>query len=134
MVCRVRVLPRISTPLGTMQTGINIRNGATETPMTREEIISQIIKLLNQELAGLRGPIAQKIYKHDFFELFREAYHQGLLNLDTYGQLTGDALAGIITERWLTEDEASNEKKAELMRRLLVTWDEWRYAWDHYEK
>ncbi len=102
--------------------------------MSREEIISQIIKLLNQELARLRGPIAQKIYKHDFFELFRDAYYQGLLDLDTYGQLTGDALAGIITERWLTEDEARNEKKAELMRQLLVAWDEWRYAWDHYEK
>ena len=100
--------------------------------MTQEEIIKQILEYLDQHLKDLRGAIDQEPYKGDFFKLFKEAYRNNYF--DSTPRLTGDALMDVIITRWFTEDEEENKKKRWWMEQLFQKWNEWRYAWVHYEQ
>ncbi len=101
--------------------------------MTPEKIIEEIIDCLDSHLKGGRGYIGQEPYKGDFFKLFKEAYRNGYFEDSTSQRLTGDALRDILKERWLKED-GKNDERMKLMERLFTMWNEWRYAWDHYDR
>ena len=100
--------------------------------MTQEEIIERLIRYLDSHLKGEWGDIGQEPYKSDFFKLFKEAYRNGYCDDQASPRLTSDYLTDIVGERWETSEEAE-DKKQELMEQFFPKWDEWRYAWDHYE-
>ena len=101
--------------------------------MTQEEIIERFIAYMNQHLKDVRGYIGQEPYKGDFFKLFKEAYLNNYFDVSAHPRLTGDSLSDIVITRGFTEDEEENKKREHLMHQLLPMWDEWRYAWDHYD-
>ena len=47
--------------------------------MTRSEILQKIIEYLDLQVDGMMGEIYQDPYRGEFFELFAEAYNQGLI-------------------------------------------------------
>ena len=101
--------------------------------MTQEEIIERLIELLDQHLKDVRGYIGQEPYKGDFFKLFKEAYRNRYFDVQADPLLTGDSLRDIVVARWFTGEDAEDERRQQLMDQLFPKWDEWRYAWDHYE-
>ncbi len=101
--------------------------------MTQEKIINEFHQLLDMHLKGTLGYIGQEPYKGDFFKLFKEAYRNNYFDASSHPRLTGDALRDVLVDRWLSRtNEKENKRKRELMEQLLLKWDEWRYAWDHY--
>jgi hypothetical protein len=101
--------------------------------MTQEEIIQKVLEYLDQHLRGGRGYIGQEPYKGDFFALFKEAFRNGYFEVSPRPLLTGDAFRDVLVARWFTENEEDNEKRTRLMEQLFSRWDEWRYAWKHYD-
>ena len=98
--------------------------------MNKEEIITEIKTYLDQHLRNMRGSIYQEPYKGDFFRLFREAYRNGYCDVASPRPFTGDALSDIIEQRWQLGEQ---KQRYSLMEKLFDMWDEWRYAWDHYD-
>ena len=47
--------------------------------MTRDEIIQRIIEYIDLQLDGTMGEICEEPCREVFFDLFAEAYHQGLI-------------------------------------------------------
>lgn len=105
-----------------------------ESVMTQEEIIERLIAYLDQHLKDVRGYIGQEPYKGDFFKLFKEAHRNGYFDERAHPRLTGDSLSEIVVTRWFTGEEAEDKKREHLMHQLFPKWDEWRYAWNHYEE
>lgn len=101
--------------------------------MTQEEIIRQVHELLDMHLKGTRGYIGQEPYKSDFFRLFREAHRNDYIELSSSPRLTGDAFRDILVARWFDDNETLNERRTELIDLLFTKWDEWHYAWVHYD-
>ncbi len=101
--------------------------------MTQEEIIVHLIDYLDQHLRDVRGAIDQEPYKGDFFTLFKEAYKNDYFDVQAYPRLTGDSLRDYVVARWFMGDDAEDERRQILMDQLFPKWDEWRYAWDHYD-
>ena len=99
--------------------------------MTQEEIIQGVLEFLKFISEG--ASMTQEPYHSDIFRLFKETYQNGYFEHSSSPLLTGDALHEILITRWFTEDEAENERKAALIRRLTTKWNDWRYAWDKYE-
>ena len=102
--------------------------------MTQDEIIERIIVYLDQHLKGGRGYVGQEPYKGDFFKLFKEAYRNNFFDVSSRPRLTGDSLSDIVVTRWFTGDEVEDDKRRHFMEQIFPKWDEWRYAWNHYEE
>jgi len=47
--------------------------------MTRDEIIQRIIEYIDLQLDGSMGEVYEEPYREVFFDLFAEAYRQGLI-------------------------------------------------------
>ena len=100
--------------------------------MDREKIIESLLNLLKFHFKG-GASVHQEPYKGEFFKLFKEAYHNRYFE-NGHPILTGDSLADVIATRWHTGDEKDDELKRVFAWKFLAIWDQWRYAWDHYEQ
>lgn len=99
--------------------------------MDREEIITGLLKLIKHHFES-GASVHQEPYKGDFFKLFKEAYHNRYFE-NGHPILTGDSLVDVIAARWHTGDENEDQPKREFAWKVLRIWDQWRYAWDHYD-
>jgi hypothetical protein len=98
--------------------------------MTQEEIIAGLIDRLDFHLDG--ASVHQNPYKNEIFKLFREAYRRRYFESYSSPRLTGDALRETLQVRWDTGGTAKVLQRHHLMEAVLIMWDEWRYAWEHY--
>lgn len=101
--------------------------------MTQEQIIDTVITYLDQHLKDVRGYMGQEPYKGDFFKLFKEAYRNRYFHPSSRPRLTGDAFRDILLARWNAGGDSKKQERQKLMDQLFAKWDEWRYAWDHYD-
>ena len=99
--------------------------------MTREEIIHKIITYIDLQLDGLMGEIYQDPYREAFFDLFVEAYNQGLI---TDKSLTVEGLLGTLQDKWYSDADGRNIERSDFVEDFLLYWHAWEYAWNHYEK
>jgi hypothetical protein len=93
--------------------------------MNRDELVDQLIALLRQHKAGLRGSIQQDPYKQDFFRLFAAAYNAGMMGPDAPKSARAGGLIGSLVTR------APELVKEPAWDTLYQFWSEWTYAWDH---
>ena len=100
--------------------------------MTHDAIIERVAELLDQHHRGIRGALRQTEYLRDLFRLFADAYWQAKDN-PSGPCITGDGLLDDIAERWQLDDSEDSERRRTLLRRFCSIWDEWQFAWDHYE-
>ena len=100
--------------------------------MEREEIIEGFLDLLKFHFKG-GASVHQEPYKGELFKLFKEAYHNGYFETGS-PILTGDSLVDVIAARWHPGYEKEDELKREFAWKVLAIWDQWQYAWDHYER
>ena len=97
--------------------------------MTQEEIITSLIDRLDFHLRSGFGSVHQDHYKNEIFKLFREAYRKRYFESYSTPRLTSAALRDTLQVRWNTANET---QRRELAEAVLIMWDEWRYAWEHY--
>lgn len=99
--------------------------------MTNEEITDRVAShLLNRFQIG--GVLGQDGYRHDFFRLFEAAYLNAKQN-PSGPCVTADGLLENISERWMLDESEDGKRKRALLRELCDMWDEWQFAWDHYD-
>ena len=99
--------------------------------MTREEIIHKIITYIDLQLDGLMGEIYQDPYRGAFFDLFVEAYNQGLI---TDKSLTVRALLGTLQDKWYADADGKEYRASRFLEDFLLYWHAWEYAWHHAGK
>ena len=98
--------------------------------MTREEIVGEFNRLLDDHVVWRRGHWDHRSYKLAFFRLFRAAYDGGFFRLRGRYALTGERVREEIIETWITMASPKNTYKLGLLQQMAVEWDAWRYAWD----
>lgn len=86
--------------------------------MTEDEIFEEITRYMRDHKLGARGSIHQEPYKHDFFELFAEAYNAGMM-------MNADELTNTVLAR------APELVEGPVWESLRQFWRDWTYAWDH---
>jgi len=99
--------------------------------MTREEIIHKIITYIDLQLEGRMGEIYQDPYRGAFFDLFVEAYNQGLI---ADKSLTVGALLGTLQDQWYSDADGRNMERSDFVEDFLLYWHAWEYAWNHSGK
>ncbi len=107
------------------------------TVMDYEQIIQKVQSLLELHIKQ-DAYIGQEPYKGDFFKVFKEAYRGGYCDSDRArppGQLlTADALTEVINTRWESKSDHEEKRKQKVLGTLNTMWQEWIYAWDHYDQ
>jgi hypothetical protein len=94
--------------------------------VSKDEIVSEVIRLLREHVAGSRGSVHQDPYKKDFFNQFAHAYNAGYLSRSNHSDfLSAQVLLDIIEVR---EPELFNHDSS---HSLKVFWQEWTYAWSN---
>jgi hypothetical protein len=99
--------------------------------MTKDEIIQRIVEYIDLQLNGTMGEGCKESYREVFFDLFAEAYHQGLI---TDKSLTVGALLNTLQDRWYGDEDERNIDRADVLEFLLMYWHAWQYTWEQYEK
>ena len=99
--------------------------------MTRDEIIQRIIEYIDLQLDGSMGEVYEEPYREVFFDLFAEAYRQGLI---ADKSLTVGALLHTLQDKWYGDADERNIERADFLELLLMYWHAWQYAWEQYEK
>lgn len=97
--------------------------------MKRDEVVSKIVELLRLHKDGLRGSLHQEPYKGDAFNIFADAFNNGLIGSPSQSDyLSADALRNELDSRApeLVEQEAWG-----ILNRF---WADWTYAWDNADK
>jgi hypothetical protein len=98
--------------------------------MTRDDIISEFDRLLDDHVVWRRGHWDHRSYKLAFFRLFRAAYEGGFFSLRGRYALTGERVRDEIIETRITMASPKNTYKLGLLQQMCIEWDAWRYAWD----
>jgi hypothetical protein len=99
--------------------------------MTRDEIIQRIIEYIDFQLDGHMGEVYEEPYREVLFDLFAEAYRQGLI---ADKSLTVSALLHTLQDKWYGDADERNIDRADFLELLLMSWHAWQYAWEQYEK
>ena len=99
--------------------------------MTRDEIIQRIVEYIDLQLDGTVGEMCEEPCREVFFDLFAEAYDQGLI---TDKSLTAGALLNTLQDKWYGDADERNIDRADCLELLLMYWHAWQYAWEQYEK
>ena len=106
-----------------------------------EHIASQLQEVVDEAEANTK-PLEMDPYRGRLFELFVLANGAGLTDEEVEPNLTSDAVARILAERWGLRQEVSSSAEAakaisiigvakmRLLWSLLRMWMEWCYAWD----
>lgn len=99
--------------------------------MSRNEILQKIIDKLNLHVQDALD-LFNANGKSDMFKLFKEAYSGRFLNDDSSPRLHADAIRADLLDglRTVSKDEERNLK---VIDRFSIMWDDWRYAWEHYD-
>ena len=110
-----------------------------------EHIASQLQEVVDEAEANTK-PLEMDPYRGRLFELFVLANGAGLTDEEVEPNLTSDAVARILAERWGLRQEVSSSAEAakaisnngvakmRLLWSLLRMWMEWCYAWDCWAK
>jgi len=110
-----------------------------------EHIASQLQEVVDEAEANTK-PLEMDPYRGRLFELFVLADSAGLTDEEVEPNLTSDAVARILAERWGLRQEVSSSAEAakaisnngvakmRLLWSLLRMWMEWCYAWDCWAK
>ena len=98
--------------------------------MTRDEIVTELLCLLDMHLKGARGYMGQRGYKEDFFKLFKDAYSAGYFT--PVPNMRADNLRNELLSRWSSLTDGRDNEKVRLIEQWSAMWDEWRYALDNY--
>ena len=98
--------------------------------MTGDEIVNHFIDRLNFHMKS-NASIQQDPYKGDFFKLFREAWQDRHFDVMARPRLACDALSDRLRDRW---EPAGTPEGRHLVEKVFAMWDEWRYAWDAWER
>jgi len=99
--------------------------------MTRDEIIQRIVEYIDLQLDGTMGEMCEEPCREMFFDLFAEAYRQGLI---ADKSLTVGALLTTLQDKWYGDADERNIDRADCLELLLLYWHAWQYAWEQYEK
>jgi hypothetical protein len=124
-------------------------NVKLDTPVSQasliEHIASQLQEVVDEAEANTK-PLEMEPYRGRLFELFVLADGAGLTDEELEPNLTSDAVARILAERWGLRQEVSSSAEAakaisndgvakmRLLWSLLRMWMEWCYAWDCWAK
>ena len=124
-------------------------NVKLDTPVSQasliEHIASQLQEVVDEAEANTK-PLEMDPYRGRLFELFVLANGAGLTDEEVEPNLTSDAVARILAERWGLRQEVSSSAEAakaisnngvakmRLLWSLLRMWMEWCYAWDCWAK
>jgi hypothetical protein len=98
--------------------------------MTRDDIIEDFNRLLDDHVVWRCGHWDHRAYKVAFFRLFREAYDAGFFRIRGRYAVTGPRLRDEIIERFITIANPKNVYKLGLLEQMIAEWDAWRFAWD----
>ena len=98
--------------------------------MTRDEIIQRIVEYIDLQLDGTMGAMCEEPCREMFFDLFAEAYRQGLI---ADKSLTVGALLTTLQDKWYGDADERNIDRADCLELLLLYWQAWQYAWEQYE-
>lgn len=98
--------------------------------MTRDDIVGEFNRLLDDHVVWRRGHWDHRSYKLAFFKLFRAAYEGGFFRLRGRHALTGERIREEIIEGHITMASPKNTYKLGLLQQMAAEWDAWRYAWD----
>ena len=98
--------------------------------MTRDELIVDFNRLLDDHLIWRRGHWDHRAYQLAFFKLFRAAYEGGFFRIRGRYAVTGERVKEEIIECFVTEESPRNVAKLGLLGTMVTQWDAWRYAWD----
>ena len=99
--------------------------------MTRNEILQKIMEYLDLQVDGMMGKISQDPYRGEFFELFAEAYNQGLI---ANKALRANVLKDIFQNRWYEDSDDRNIDRIDFVEDFLMYWHAWEYAWEQHGK
>lgn len=122
-------------------------NVKLDTPVSQaaliEHVASQLQEVVDEAEANTK-PLEMEPYRGRLFELFVLANGAGLTDEAVEPNLTSDAVARILAERWGLRQEVNSSAAAEraisndgvakmrLLWSLLRMWMEWCYAWDRW--
>jgi hypothetical protein len=83
---------------------------------------------------GMVGSLLQEPYKGDLFKLFTAAYWGGMTERHhDRDSLTGDYLVEEVG-RLCPSAKLDGSKENNLLWKVMGWWNEWRYAYNHYDK
>jgi hypothetical protein len=98
--------------------------------MTRDDIVAEFNRLLDDHVVWRRGHWDHRSYKLAFFRLFRTAYEEGFFRLRGRYALSGERVREEIIEIHITMVSPKNTYKLGLLQQMCIEWEAWRYAWD----
>ena len=118
-----------------------------DTPVSQASLIEHVASRLQEivdEAEANTQPLEMEPYRGRLFELFVLANGAGLTDEELEPNLTSDAVARLLAERWGLRQEVSSSAesakaisndgvaKMRLLWSLLRMWMEWCYAWDRW--
>lgn len=118
-----------------------------DTPVSQASLIEHVASRLQEivdEAEANTKPLEMEPYRGRLFELFVLANGAGLTDEELEPNLTSDAVARLLAERWGLRQEVSSSAesakaisndgvaKMRLLWSLLRMWMEWCYAWDRW--
>lgn len=124
-------------------------NVKLDTPVSQAALIEHVASRLQEvvdEAEANTKPLEMEPYRGRLFELFVLANGAGLTDDAVEPNLTSDAVARLLAERWGLRQEVNSSAAAEraisndgvakmrLLWSLLRMWMEWCYAWDRWQE
>lgn len=122
-------------------------NVKLDTPVSQASLIEHVATQLQavvDEAEANTKPLELEPYRGRLFELFVLANGAGLTDEEVEPNLSSDAVARILAERWGLRQEVNSSAaaaramsndgvaKMRLLWSLLRMWMEWCYAWDRW--
>jgi hypothetical protein len=121
-------------------------NVKLDTPVSQASLIEHVaaqLQLVVDEAEANTRPLEMEPYRGRLFELFVLANGAGLTDDAVEPNLSSDAVARLLTERWGLQEVNSTAAAARAMSNdgvakmrllwsLLRMWMEWCYAWDRW--
>ena len=110
-----------------------------------ETIVDQLQEVVEEAESKVKA-LEMEPYRGRLFELFVTADGAGLTDEELEPNLSSDAVAGMLAERWGLRTEANTSfaqqtamssesmAKVRLLWSLLRMWMEWSYAWDRWRE
>jgi hypothetical protein len=89
------------------------------------------MEYIDLQLDSDLGEMCEATCREVFFDLFAEAYNQGLI---ANKSLTVSALLTTLQDKWYNDADEKNINRADFLELLLLYWHVWQYAWEQYEK
>jgi hypothetical protein len=119
----------------------------TQGPVSQSSLILTIVDRIQsviEEAEDQTKPLEMNPHRTSLFELFVMADGAGLLEEDVEPNLTSDAIAAMLADRWQLRTAAMDTmqhegqlpgdslSKMRLLWSFLRMWMEWTYAWDRW--